>query len=121
MNNLSWILYFADVADKLGVAATLCVVIFGLASLAGGIAVVGSRVDNPKRSEYHMPLWMLIIPTCILTLSLCVAVFTPSKDTIYLIAGSEIGETVVKTPEAQQMFSDIREVIQQQLKSLKKE
>lgn len=120
MNNLSWILYFADVAGKIGGASTVLSALLGLASIGGAIIVVGTRVenDNPK---YHASMWMLVAPVSLLVVFLSIAVVTPSKDTIYLIAGSEIGETVVKTPEAQQMFSDIREVIQSQLKSLKKE
>jgi hypothetical protein len=114
-------LYFADVADKIGVVTTLLSSVFFIATALGGLAVGGTRVENPGRSEYWAPLWMLIVPFFLFFFFVSFAILVPSKNTIYLIAGSEIGETVVRTPEAQQMLSDIREVIQSQLKDLKKE
>lgn len=118
MNNLSLMLYFADVAEKIASAFTLMTLIFLFASIVGTIIVVSTRIEYYGKPA---PMWMVIVPILFLFLSTPGAVLIPSKNTIYLIAGSEIGEQVVKSPEAQQMFSDIREVIQQQIKELKKE
>ncbi|QIG73013.1 hypothetical protein EVB99_022 [Rhizobium phage RHph_N3_19] len=121
MNSLSWLLYFAGVSENIGTAFTMLSFLFGFGALVATFFVVGTRLDEPNRPEYHAPMWILFSSAIPFFLFLAIAVLVPSKDTVYLIAGYEIGETVVKTPEAQQMFSDIREIIQQQLKSLKKE
>ena len=47
------------------------------------------------------------------------AVFVPSKDTIYLMAASEAGEMVVNTPEAKEIMGDLKEILQIQLQKLK--
>ena len=43
---------------------------------------------------------------------------TPSKQTFYLIAASEATEIVVKTPEVQDIFTDLQQVIKSNLKGM---
>lgn len=47
------------------------------------------------------------------------AAIIPSRDTIYLIAGSEAGEAVVTSEAGQEILEDIQEVIRYQLGELK--
>jgi len=49
------------------------------------------------------------------------AAIIPSKDTIYLVAGSEAGEAVVTSQEGKEILNDIKEVIRYQLGELKGE
>jgi len=122
MNNLSLVLYFAGIVDGLkfnmGTIAFLSMILL----IPGGcVTYFASKFNyDGKYDKTNGPgVWIIIVPTTIFVITGSMSVLLPDKDTIYLIAGSEIGEQVVKTPEAQQMLTDIREVIQQQLKALK--
>ncbi|WP_146097127.1 hypothetical protein [Brucella oryzae] len=43
------------------------------------------------------------------------AVLIPAKETIYLIAASEAGEVVVKSDEAKEIMSGLRDIIKDQI------
>lgn len=118
MNSLSLVLYFADIAENIRGLFIFLMICMGL--LTGGLIILClvSRVacdweGDPVKIRY--PIYASVF----FFLFAMVQISIPSKDTIYLIAGSEIGEQVVKSPEAQQMFEDIREVIKGQLNKLK--
>jgi hypothetical protein len=48
-----------------------------------------------------------------------IGLLVPTKETIYLIAASEAGETVVESKEGQKVLNDIQEIINLQLQRLK--
>lgn len=45
-----------------------------------------------------------------------VGIVIPSDKTIYLIAASEAGETIVTSPEAKEVFEDLKTIIKSKLK-----
>lgn len=51
-----------------------------------------------------------------MVVSLPLSLLTPSSKTIYMIAASEAGETIVTSPEAREIFDDLKEVIKLKLK-----
>lgn len=117
MNNLSWFIYLADVIPALGGLAVflsffLGVGIFFYLLLAGveDYAFQGVVEGSVK------PKYSLII----LCLSLMLfSVFLPSREALYLIAGSETAEAVATSEVGQEVLDDIHEVIQAQLDNLK--
>lgn len=116
MNSLSWFLYFADVLPNLFFPFAF---IFGALSLlfigAGAIIRDGYPQDDcVKKSDLLWSHLKYLVPTFLVFLFLSLAM--PSRETFYLIAGSELGETVVTSPEAKEIFNDIREVIRSQIK-----
>lgn len=116
MNNLSLFLYLADVLPKIfiGPIITLIVVGFFLCCLAAMAA-------DEYRGDFVMKIFKRGIIPCLIGIILMVTLqcAVPSRETFYMIAASEMGEQVVKTPEAQKMMDDIREVIQYQIGKLK--
>lgn len=114
MNNLSWLLYFAEVAGKLGHVAEVITVVLSLGLL--GI-VFWYTVSFDKYLEIPKPPIKSYLVTYVV--ALLISVFTPSKETIYLIAGSEAGEAVVTSESGQEILNDIRQVIKHQLEQLK--
>lgn len=79
----------------------------------------GEAIRERKLVEQGKPLfdnWKFIYLPVVVLFFLN---FVPSKETLYLIAGSEAGEYVVNTPEAKAILSDIQEVIQLQIQQLK--
>jgi hypothetical protein len=61
-------------------------------------------------SKWIIPIFLLVLMTDRLI---------PSRDTIYLIAGSEVGEIVVNSPEAREILNNVKTVIKQQIKEVK--
>jgi hypothetical protein len=117
MNSLSWFLYFAEVIPALG--GTLAFLSFPVfAFWAIRAAMIGSEeypfegVSTGKASPMYgalvLSVGMLLFSTLI-----------PSKETIYLIAGSQAGEAVVTSEAGQEILNDIHEVIKHQLGQLK--
>lgn len=116
MNSLSWFLYLAETVGKLGAIAEAFSIILGL-----GFVVIAfwhftyleDRQNTPKPPVRGYTLTFVIM--------VLVAIVTPSKETIYLIAGSEAGEAIVTSESGQEILNDIHEVIKHQLGQLKEE
>lgn len=112
MNNLSWFLYLAEVFPRLSALGF----VLGLVTCLLMLCFI-----DPMFTEGSKKAGKPILTGLLLTFvfSVTLAVFIPSKDTIYLIAASEAGEMVVKTPEAQEVLSDLKEILNVQLEKLK--
>jgi hypothetical protein len=120
MNGLSWFLYFADILPNLGAFAIFIAFVFGIISVVYTITkAVANAGDNDAKAFVEVPIIKYSIGIFVVAAFLAIAM--PSKETIYLIAGSEAGEYVVKTPEAQEILTDIKEVIKLQLEGMKNE
>lgn len=109
MNGLSWFLYLADVVPNVGQASVIYLIFGGL---MGGFVLAFMRIELEK----EIPIKTFIAS---LFLALIISVLVPSKDTIYLIAGSEAGEYVVTSPEGQEIINDIKAIIKSQIEELK--
>lgn len=113
MNTLSWLLYLADVADSAKPMMRLIAFMFGF---VGGIGVVALWITSVVERLPKTPaaivtvVWVLIASP-----SAALAILIPSKDTIYLIAASEAGEVVVKSDEAKEIMSGLRDIIKDQI------
>ena len=103
MNSLSWMIYLADVCESTRFLA-------GLVSIvgAGAVAVAaihwkwridfdGVEEERAAKKTFLSTAKFIVLPFSVAALLL---VATPSKDTVYAIAASEMGEQVLKTPEA---------------------
>lgn len=113
MNELSWLIYAADVAGSVKGLAAASVIVSGIAVPALGIAGLAaaefentekkyrgtSLHEEEKESGYRSiknKVWSMIKPaivTCIVSCSILAV--TPSQNTIYAIAASEVGERVI--------------------------
>lgn len=107
MNNLSWFLYLAEVIPNIGVL--LYMMAFSFMVIWGIWALVANDFCWANKPPSKVLVW--IIP-----LMIVIAVLIPSKNTIYLIAGSEAGEHVVTSPEGQEIIDDIKTIIKSQIK-----
>ncbi len=120
MNSLSWFLYLADVLPNLGgtfgIIGIVGIVVSLLTGLLATIAYGDGAIESDAYAAIRKTCYKVLAGSLI---SILISAFIPSKDTIYLIAGSEAGEYVVNTPEAQAIIDDIHEVIRHQLSELK--
>ena len=110
MNSLSWFLYLAEVVPNIGVASIfyLCIVGFVGSFLLAFMAEELGPENLPIKTHIALLVGAVLL-----------AVLTPSKQTIYLIAGSEAGEYVVTSPEGQEIINDIKAIIKSQIEELK--
>jgi O-antigen ligase len=114
MNSLSWLLYAAEVSQSLSIM---------LGVSAGGFLLIGGFLCLPSMDEYIVKkekgeayrrsyrrgvIFALI--------ALVASALLPSTRTIYMIAASEAGETIVTSPDAIEMMGDLKAIIKKRLK-----
>lgn len=100
MNSLSWMIYLADVLDGIQKTAVTVAVFGGLIALATNAAHVVYSVEEYDKdtAKALKPYARGTLITALIALVL--ALVAPSKETIYAIAASEMGEEVLQSPEA---------------------
>ena len=130
MNTLSILLYLSEVVYSLAQVSIIGLILFWLGYF---FYTLGQKVwadgiyssDDPevvkKKKEIQlksvMPPKKYFMWTAVVVFFL---VLVPNKETFYMIVASEAGETIVKTPEAQELMKDVREVLDAQIEKLKK-
>lgn len=108
MNSLSWFLYFADCFSKTSYAL---VVIGIIGSILGMMVCVYFSIEEDEHSFWK---WMGVPLFC-----LFLSCLIPSKETMYAIAASEIGEEVIKSPVGQKSLKALEQWIDKQLEEKK--
>lgn len=115
MNNLSLLIYAADILPGV---ATLAAVILGVSMIVLIILTVVAWSCPPHdmseafRSEHK---WLRKFMATVAAISLIPAVLIPEQNTFYLIAASEGAQVALSNPDAQEMFSSVKEIIQLKL------
>ena len=130
MNNLSYILYFAEVlpavAGSLRFLLSLALVSYATYLFVFAILKADgtqSHVRNYDKERYEWwnnssPVfkpWLIAGALFLLILQSAI----PSKETIYLIAASEVGEVAVESDVGKELLQDLSEILDHQLESLK--
>lgn len=124
MNIISIFLYLAEILPNIASAATggvaiICAfwVIYAIVAsimYSDATDMYAKTSDEYKRAsayyserKYLPPKWLVFVTIALLSISILI----PSKQTIYMIAGSELGEMVIQTDEAREIYEDIQSVI----------
>lgn len=125
MNSLSWLLYAAEVIDNLQTFGT--VVTVGLLLAAGGTAVFGPMIadmntgyDEKEKVDFRAfwsRAWKMTIAAVILG---GIVSLVPSKQTVMLIAASEVGETVLASDKVQEIGGEAGALATDSLRVLRK-
>lgn len=87
MNSLSWMIYFADISSDIHFSILLILFIFAAIMIVG--IVLRFEQNNSGLFYYAVKK----IP--FISFLLAISIILPSKNTIYAIAASELGEKVV--------------------------
>lgn len=101
MNNISWLVYLADISQ--GISTLLGFSAFVLAMFLG-VLTTGVFIEGwtwPKTRYYFLVGFLALSATII-----------PSKNTIYMIVASEMGEKASNTDLAGDVFFIIKKEIQ---------
>lgn len=117
MNMLTLFIYLASIATPIGVfLGTVSLIILAyLAIWTAGVAMHNDSSYGHDKAEY--PNYRFFLPIAF-ALGL-LATFIPSTETVYLMAGSELGEYTVQSEAGQEILNSVKEIIQIQLQELK--
>jgi hypothetical protein len=108
MNQLSWLLYWADVLPQCATAVALFATILALFSAAMTVLYFTAGLGEWQHDRDYTARFRYFPFILALALVLGIASnLVPSKDTFYLIAASETGKQALETPEV----SKVRAVI----------
>lgn len=102
-------IYAAEVLNNLGVLLFF----FGLFGLIG--AAIFTAVSAMENGKYHHRNWTFIAPT----ICLCIAMFIPSSKTMYMMAGTMLGEKAVQSEIGQKVVSLLETKLDEELEKLK--
>lgn len=106
MNTLSWLIYFADIVSNLQGLLTTIAVIMGTACV---IAI--GPIEIPIK---RVRLWIVVA-----ALVSVIAALLPSKNTVYAIAASELGEQVLVSNTGKKAVAALEAWLDAQVKGLK--
>jgi hypothetical protein len=113
MNSISWFIYLSDVAQNIGIALFIGgVLAVGAAGACCFFAAMEDWETTPSAARSMMYFAMpAILISCLIH----------GKTTMYAMAASQLGETVITSPEGKEMIDDTKQILRDYLKSLKKE
>lgn len=132
MNRLSLVIYLADTLPRFANVLLTCgiitIVVIAAITLVRMISKA-EHTDNYTKQyqkdkyEYYTNFDVMYYVKYIWigVLLLSVSALVPSKETFYLIAGSEAGEYIVESEEGREIIEDIQEVIKLQLNRMKED
>jgi hypothetical protein len=116
MNTLSQILYAADVLSSVSLALGLisCVLFIIMLIISGMSVFAWLEIDKVKAFPYKLNyLWLVFI------LMATLSALIPTKNTMYAIAASEMGEDVFKSRVGQKSLAAVELWIDKQLEQPK--
>lgn len=114
MNTLSILLYLADIFSSLtdiaGVLFSVALIGLIILLVVRGVSIADSTLAEVDNKKSTLNFLVITLVTGFLL------VFVPSKDTMYLIAASEIGEDVIESPVTQRLATKIEMYLDNVLK-----
>lgn len=116
MNNLSWLIYLADVSNS--ISAFFGISAFLLGSAAAVITII-SAITYAENNKPFFPVKWSILTWISCVIMALVSTLIPSSDAVIRIAASEAGETFVNSASGQQLINDLTDVLHAQLNTLK--
>lgn len=124
MNSLSWFLYIADVVSNISVflstIGVICVCLGALSIIPGYFVKWEFEDRNETIKKNRQNLAWFASRSVIFGLSVIfISTLVPAKKTMYMIAASEMGEMVVQSEEAKEIFSELKQTIMYQLRDLR--
>lgn len=126
MNTLSWLLYGADVLNNLGtfftVIGIVSLIIAIPTTLCGYIIVWDIKKDRSSNEIWFEPRkYVRIVAILALVVGIAlnlISIIIPSKQTMYMIAASEMGEVVIKSDEGAEIYNELKAIVMNNLKSV---
>lgn len=112
MDSIFWGVYLADIVGTIKITAF---VLMCLMSLVLWI-LVGMKSDN-----LDVPRWQFVTSGTVLVLSIIINIFTPSKQTIYIMLGVKTTGVILDQPVAKKTIELLELKIDKELDEIKKD
>jgi hypothetical protein len=103
MNNLSMLIYIANVCESLNSALTGFFAVFMMLTGALSIITVLAFIEDEPEVAEQTKKWA-IKSGIVLGIVAAIGTFVPNKNTVMMIAASEYAEKFVKSEQAQQVI-----------------
>lgn len=116
MNSVSWFLYAIDVIGNLKAISVMAFVVFGIMFIVTLIAVPisdGEVLDAESRPTWYKFFWRSL--TCTIV-GFLIFTILPSRNTMYAIAASEVGEKVIANEQVRGIADDATKALHQWIK-----
>ncbi len=128
MNDLSWLFYAAEVSERIGGGAGALAFFAGLAAVFVGAGYGLTASFRLAENERDRPPPELVVAArrafkwvgAVFLAAIATYWFMPSKDTLMLIAASEVGETVLASKDVQAIGGEAGALASDSLKLLRK-
>ena len=102
MNTLSWLIYLAEVLSSADNFAGAVAAITVTLAIFSGAALMMFRGENGIDMPFIGKIFKTTIVIC--TITSLIAIILPSKQTIILIAASELGQAAIQSEGAQRVI-----------------
>lgn len=109
MNTLSFLIYLADVVPNLGFLFFFVAASIFIYHAVARVFISLYNIENPHRNKSYPKLTKTTVG--FLAFFALGSAIIPSTETMYLIAASEMGEVVVQSEEALELYEIIKERI----------
>ena len=116
MNSLSWLIYLADVAGNLD-SFFFALMIVSIIAAVIWVIVMFSALDENEGPTFWRPwrrIGYFVIAPLFFT-GVILGSVVPSRDTVYAIAASEMGERALRTPTADRAFKALNSWLDRQI------
>lgn len=118
MNALSLFIYFAEVSGNLGSFLSIVGWIGLISALVAGIIgfVIWGESDGKGPWKGFVQYAKVAVVAGLITVT--VSMFIPSRDTIYMIAGSEASEAVATSATGQEILGNLEAILKAKVKEM---
>lgn len=126
MNNLSWLIYIAGIVESLSSFASFIAVVFAIISIISAIVAIlhisettpsgrtsltGTDLENCRNIRRNFTKLSFAFFLCMIITGI-LSSLTPNRQTVLLIAASEIGERVLNSERMQGVIDPSVEFLQ---------
>lgn len=111
MNNLSLIIYFAEVVHGLGAFLMMLIFLSAVASVVAGIGCFATYDEKYEEKTHENTKKVLRVSIPIFLLLSVIMIFLPSRNTIMMIAASEYGEQTLKSNDVQEIVNPAKKIL----------
>ena len=112
MDSIFWGVYLADIVSTIKGTAFLLICVSSLFLLLS----IDLKTDN-----IHAPRWQFVTASIVLVVSIIINIFTPSKQTIYIMLGVKSTSVILDQPVAKKTIELLELKIDKELANIKKE
>jgi len=98
MNSLSWLIYLADVAGSVGEFFTFISIMCGIVAIVSGVTILIASSNHEVEIAVSAKARMRLALSGMIATGL-VAGLIPNKQTVLMIAASEIGERAMSSTQ----------------------